>query len=557
MYEIGMSYTGLQIVYGLLNSLDGVYCERVFAPAPDMESLMREEGAPLFTLETRTPAAKMDIVAFTQQYELSYTNILNMLDLAGIPLTSAERTEGMPFVCAGGSCACNPEPLAEVFDFIALGDGEDILPGICRMHAEWKDSGEGRGAFLESLSRIEGVYVPSFYEPVYDGDGAFVGHERKGGQGEGRPPEALPERIRKRSVKDLDSAFYPLSPVVPLVEAVHERVVCEISRGCGRGCRFCQAGYIYRPVRRRSQERVMEIVDAQLAGAGYDEVSLLSLSAGDYPDIEPLVAGLMDEFKDMDVALSLPSLRLDTVSPDLLSRIGDYKKSGLTFAPEAGTQRLRDVIRKNITEDDILAGVEKATAIGWNRVKLYFMIGLPTETYEDIDGIARLAETIMKKTVTPGGKGSGRLGITVSVSNFVPKPHTPFQWARGDSEEVLAEKMFYLKDRLRRVKGVTFRFHDTRVSAVEMMLSKGDRRTFAAIRRAWELGRRFDSWREHFDWESWKRAFEDVGLSVGEDRYTDTDAALPWDIVDVGTGKDVLLKEYMKAMDASGNGGGA
>jgi radical SAM family uncharacterized protein len=540
MYEIGMSYTGLQIIYGLLNSIDGVFCERVFAPAPDMEAVMREEGTPLFAIESRSPVARADIVAFTLQYELSYTNILNMLDLAGAPLLSSERAEGAPFVCAGGSCACNPEPLADVFDFIILGDGEDVLPEICRAHGEWKRGGGRRGEFLESVARIEGVYVPSFYEPIYDDGGAFVRHEKKLGY--------LPDTIRKRTVANLDAAYYPLAPIVPMIEAVHERAVCEIARGCGRGCRFCQAGYIYRPIRRRSQRKVREIIDAQLANTGYDEVSLLSLSAGDYPGIDPLVASLIDSFREIDVSLSLPSLRLDTVSRDALARIASYKKSSLTFAPEAGTQRLRDAVRKNITEDDILSGVSRAIAIGWNRLKLYFMIGLPSENFDDIDGIAILADTIMKKAREMQEKGRRNFGVTVSVSNFVPKPHTPFQWACGDSEETLKEKMYYLKDKLKTVKGVNFRFHDTRLSAVEMMLSKGDRRTFAAIRRAWELGCRFDSWREHFDYGKWTQAFDETGLPVGTDPYTRTDAPLPWDIVDVGTGKELLIKEYMRAI---------
>jgi radical SAM family uncharacterized protein len=539
LYEIGMSYTGLQIIYGLLNSIDRVYCERVFAPATDMEALMREEGIPLFTLETHAPVSHSDIVAFTLQYELSYTNILNMLNLADIPLLSADRAEGTPFVCAGGSCACNPEPLADVFDFIVTGDGEDVFPLICELHSEWNKNGGAREGFLEAIARIEGVYVPRFYEPVYDDSGTYIRHEKKF--------DTLPDRVRKRSVDDLDAAYYPLAPIVPFVEAVHERAVCEISRGCGRGCRFCQAGYIYRPVRRRTPGRVREIIDAQLSNTGYDEVSLLSLSVGDYPGIESLVAGFMDELKQIDVSLSLPSLRLDTVSPDMLSRIASYKKSSLTFAPEAGTQRLRDAIRKNITEDDILAGVEKAASIGWNRVKLYFMIGLPTETYDDLDGIVTLSEAIVKKTRELRGKGGRGFGITVSVSNFAPKPHTPFQWARGDSEETLKEKMFYLKDRLRSVKGVNFRFHDTRVSSVEMMLSKGDRRVFAAVKRAWELGCRFDSWREHFEWDLWTKAFEETGVAVGDDPYTDKEASLPWDIVDTGVSKEVLIKEYERA----------
>jgi putative nucleotidyltransferase with HDIG domain len=522
LYEIGMSHTGLQILYGLMNALDGVACERAFAPAADMESLLREEHVPLFMLESQRPVAEADIVAFTLPYELCFTNVLNMLDLSGLPITSAERAEGMPFVCAGGGCCCNPGPIEEVFDFLVVGDGEEVLPEILRLHGAWKQSGEQRQAFLLSLASVEGVYVPSH--------GAGAG-------------------VRRRFVPDLDMAWAPEAPVVPVVEAVHERAVCEIARGCGRGCRFCQAGVLYRPVRKRSPERIREILDAQLAHTGYDEVSLLSLSAGDYPQIEPLVADLMDALREIDVSLSLPSLRLDSISPEALARIAAYKKSSLTFAPEAGTQRLRDIIRKNITEEEILAGVERAIEIGWNRVKLYFMIGLPTETQEDLDGIVRLAEAIVKRARELQEKGRRGFGLTVSVSNFVPKPHTPFQWAHGDSEETLRDKVFYLKDRLRAVKGASFRFHDTRMSAVEMMLAKGDRRTFRAIRRAWELGCRFDSWREHFEFGKWERAFAEAGIPVGTDPYTDPGAPLPWDFVDVGSSPAQLRKEYERAFD--------
>ncbi|MDR1954241.1 MAG: TIGR03960 family B12-binding radical SAM protein, partial [Clostridiales Family XIII bacterium] len=525
LYEIGMSYTGLQIIYGLLNALEDVYCERVFAPAADMEALLREQKLPLFTLETHTDVKRMDIVGFTLQYEQSYTNVINLLELAGIPPLAKDRAKDFPLIIAGGPCAYNPEPLADVFDVVAVGDGEEQLPEICKIYDEYRN--RDKEELLKALSAVAGVYIPSFYTPLFTEDGTFSHFEKRFA--------SLPDRVAKHVISDLDAAPFSVNPIIPFIETVHDRAVVELFRGCGRGCRFCQAGFVYRPVRRRSREKVRALIDEQLACTGYDEVSLLSLSTGDYPDIGGLVTELMDDLKKKDVTLSLPSLRLDSISRETLQRIGNYKKSGLTFAPEAGTQRLRDVVRKNITEEQIMAGVEKAIEIGWNRVKFYFMVGLPTETHEDLDGIVELAAAVMRRARSLQEPGRRNFNLTVSVSNFVPKPHTPFQWMRGNSEEELREKNFYLKDRIKRLKGVHFQFHDTRASVVEMLLAKGDRRTLHAVMAAVRLGCKFDSWSEHFNYELWVKAFETAGLPFAGDDYTTPGMPLPWDIIDDGT----------------------
>ena len=540
LYEIGMSYTGLQILYSILNDQADVYCERTFAPAKDMETLLLQRDLPLFSLETHSALGVFDLLGFTLQYEHSYTNIIAMLALAGIPLLRSERPDQTPFLLAGGPCACNPEPLADVFDFFCIGDGETLLPRLCEAHGKWKKAGKSKMEFLEEIARWDGIYVPEFYRPIYV-EGRFSGHEKIN--------PAAPDRVTKQTEADLELCPYQEKPIVPLIETVHNREVVEIFRGCGRGCRFCQAGFVYRPVRRRSADRIFACVEEQLAATGYDEVSLLSLSTGDYPGIEQLVIRLMEDLKEKNVSLSLPSLRLDSVSEEALRRIGAYKKSSLTFAPEAGTQRLRDVIRKDITEEDIFCGVEKAIEIGWNRVKFYFMVGLPTETQADLDGMVCLAARVMERSKMLQPKGKRNFTLTVSVSNFVPKPHTPFQWAAGDSEEMLIEKNRYLKEKFHGVKGVTFKYHDTRSSFVEKMLAKGDRRMLKAILAAHDGGCSFDSWREHFNYKGWLAAFRTAGLSPEDVAFGDTEGPLPWDLIDVGVTKDYLKKEYAKALE--------
>jgi len=538
-YDVGMSYLGQKILYGVVNSNRRWQAERVMAPEREAAAVLRARNAPLCTLETDTPLAKTDCVAFSVTHELCYTNILYMLDLAGVPLRTADRPQSLadcPLVIAGGGALLSAEPLAPFVDVMVLGDGEESLPDLLCLLEKARVKVWPRMLLLEEARHIPGIYVPSLFTDPTTPDG---------------PPYPLfadHARPARRVVANLDTAPYPTQQITP-VGAVHNRLSLEIARGCTRGCRFCHAGMVYRPVRERSLPNILTLLRDCLTRTGFDEISFLSLSAGDFSALKGLCLSTLDHCAAEQISLCLPSLRVGSVDDEILERMADLRRTGVTLAPEAGSQRLRDVINKGVTEETLLLHAQKLLEHGWRRVKLYFMIGLPTETFDDLDGIAALAARIMERARSLQEKGRRNFNLTVSVSNFVPKPHTPFQWVKGNSEETLKEKMYYLKDRLRTVKGVNAKFHDTRVSAVEMMLSKGDRRTFRAIKRAWELGCRFDSWREYFDYGLWTQAFSETGIPIGSDVYADPAAPLPWDIIDTGTDKELLYKEYMKAYE--------
>lgn len=541
-YEIGMSHLGMKILYSVLNEKPYIWCERVFAPWLDMEELMNEKNIPLFALESGDSITDFDFIGFTLQYELSFTNVLNMLKLADIPIKSDDRKTLGQIVVAGGPCACNPEPLAPFIDIFFIGEGEEVDLEVVELYRKCKAENKTKDEFLRLASQIKGVYVPALYDVEYNDDGTLKSFT---------PRDNAPAVVEKRLMMDMDNSYFPENFVVPNIEIVHDRAVSEIFRGCIRGCRFCQAGFLYRPVREKSVETINSQCKALCDNTGYDEVSLSSLSSSDYTKIIDLLTELNVWANEDKVSISLPSLRVDGFSDDILDRIKTVRKSGLTFAPEAGTQRLRDVINKNVREDELKETCSKAFNSGWTKVKLYFMIGLPTETYEDVEGIAKLAQMVVDTYYSCENKPKGKsVTVTISTASFVPKPFTPFQWYGQNSREMLMDKQKHLKDSIT-TKKINYNYHDADTSFIEAVFARGDRRLAKSLELACEKGFRFDGWGDCFSLEKWLEVFEECGIDPDfyATRERELDELLPWDFLDYGVKKEFLLKEREKAYD--------
>lgn len=543
-YDIGMSHLGMKILYSLINERENYWCERCFAPSEDFEAVMRENDIPLYALESLDPIKDFDFIGFTMQYELSYTNVLNMLDLAGIPVFASERTDELTqIVVAGGPCVCNPEPLADFFDLFILGEGEEVNLELMDLYNEMKKNGASRKEFLIRAAQIEGVYVPSLYSFNYNVDGTISGMETADG---------APEVVRKRIIKDFDKVYYPDNFVVPFTEIVHDRASVEVLRGCIRGCRFCQAGFIYRPFREKTPDTICGETKALCGNTGYDEVSLVSLSTSDHSQIDEMLTKLIDYTAEERINLSLPSLRADNFSEELLEKIKKVRKSGLTFAAEGGTQRLRDVINKNVSEEEIMNTCRIAFEGGYSAVKLYFMMGLPTETDEDIVGIAELAQRIVDLFYSIENRPKGKsVQISISVATFVPKPFTPFQFEPQDTREMIEHKQKLLMDSVK-TKKIRVSYHNPDVSMLEAILAKGDRRLCKAVYAAWKKGCKFDSWDEYFKYDKWLEAFEECGIdpSFYANRRFDYDEILPWDHLDYYISKEFFIRENKTAHQA-------
>ncbi len=546
VYEIGMSHLGIQILYEMFNRREDVYCERVYSPWTDMDAIMRQHDLPLFALESQDPIADFDFLGITLQYEMSYTNCLQILDLSHIPLLAADRDESFPLVIGGGPCAYNPEPLAMFFDLFYIGEGEVVYDKLFDLYISHKKKGYNKRVFLLEAANIPGIYVPELYSVNYDENGRIDSFLPTS--------DGIPVKIRKQVAEDLSSAPYPQKPVIPYIQATQDRMTLEIMRGCIRGCRFCQAGMIYRPLREKNVEILKEYAREMYKSTGHEEISLSSLSSSDYSCLKELVYFLIDEFEGKGVNISLPSLRIDNFSLDVMSKVQDIKKGSMTFAPEAGTQRLRNVINKGLTEEDIIGGAIDCFKGGWNKVKLYFMLGLPTETEDDMKGIPELAEKLAEAyyDTVPKSERNGKCQITISTSFFVPKPFTPFQWAVMYPPEEYLRRAHLVNDTMKAQlnrKSMKYNWHEADVTVLEGVLARGDRKVGQAILNAYKSGCIFDAWNETFDFEKWKQAFNDAGLDM--DFYTlrerSDDEIFPWDFIDIGVTKDFLLREWKKA----------